>query len=223
MFGLTRAGAVPMALALLLSAVPARAGMVELSFTQEDSKEPLADVVVMVASPAPVTPVESDMSQQDRAFTPDLLVVPKGSAVNFPNNDNTQHHVYSFSSAKVFNIELYAGEPERPVVFDRAGIVELGCNIHDTMQAFILVADTPYTARSGAAGIARLDIPDELLDDSGDLTVHIWHPRLPDTSQMRTLALSGPLPIRQRLALELAPEPASGAGFGGLQERFRNL
>ncbi|MDX1634145.1 MAG: methylamine utilization protein [Marinobacter sp.] len=219
----TRPGAVLAGLALLWLAGPAGAGVLELSFNEEDSPEPVADVVVMVTSPQSVSPVQAVMGQKNRAFVPDLLVVPRGSEVNFPNNDNTQHHVYSFSAAKTFNIELYADEPPRPITFDTVGIVELGCNIHDTMQAFIVVTGTPHVARSGAAGIARLEVPDQLLDSDGKLAVRIWHPRLPDNTSAQTLSLSGPFPIRQRLALELTPEPADTDGFGGLQERFRNL
>lgn len=222
MYRFTRVVAVPIALTLLLGAARGHAGTVELSFTAAQGREPLADVVVMVESTQAPSPVEARVSQKNRAFEPHVLIVPKDSSVNFPNNDNTQHHVYSFSSAKAFDIELYAGEPESPIVFDSAGIVELGCNIHDTMQAFIVVTDTPYVTRSGAAGIARLEVPEQLLDSDG-LTVRIWHPRLPDNTRAQTLSLAGPLPIRQRLELELAPPPAAADGFGGLQERFRNL
>ncbi len=214
---------IALALPLLLSSVLARAGLVELGFTRQDGQEPLADVVVMVASPQAVQPVRAEVSQKNRSFKPHVLVIPEGTAVNFPNNDNTQHHVYSFSSAKPFNIELYAGEPEKPITFDTAGIVELGCNIHDTMQAFIVVVDTPHVARSGAAGIARLEVPDRLLGINGKLEVQIWHPRLPDNTQAKRLSLTGPFPIRQNLALELVPEQAPAGGLGGLQERFRNL
>lgn len=201
----------------------AMAGTLELSFTHRDSREPLADVVVIVASDRSAAPVQAEMSQKDRTFSPHVLLVPRGSSVNFPNYDNTQHHVYSFSSAKPFNIELYAGVPEQPIRFDKAGIVELGCNIHDTMQAYILVTDTPHVMRSGAAGIARLEVPDGLLGADGSLAVRVWHPRLVDNSQARDISLTGPFPIRQHLDLELLPESAPAGGLGDLQERFRNL
>lgn len=208
---------------LLLSGLSARAGMLELSFRHDKAAEPLADVVVMVPGSTPPDPITAEMSQKNRTFYPHVLVVPEDSAVNFPNNDNTQHHVYSFSSPKPFNIELYAGQPEQPITFGTPGIVELGCNIHDTMQAFIVVAGTPHVTRSGAAGIARLELPDGLLDSQNELEVRIWHPRLPDNTEARVLSLTGPFPIRQSLALELTPEPAPADGLGDLQERFRNL
>src|SRR5262245_20102478 len=80
--------------------------------------------------PSPPTR-EAVMDQKDRRFVPHVLVVQTGTAVSFPNSDNVRHQVYSFSAAKKFQLPLYEGTPRKPVVFDRAGVVALGCNIHD--------------------------------------------------------------------------------------------
>ena len=77
------------------------------------------------------------MDQVDRAFVPDLLVIPVGSTVEFPNSDSVSHQIYSFSPTKRFQLPLYRGKPYPPVQFDQAGIVTLGCNIHDDMLAYI--------------------------------------------------------------------------------------
>ncbi|WP_404366343.1 methylamine utilization protein [Marinobacter sp.] len=206
----------------LLICGTARAGVVELTFTEAANARPLANVIVQVGGTAGVVPDRAVMSQKNRAFDPHILTVVRGSEVSFPNNDNTQHHVYSFSSTKPFNIELYAGHPETPVVFDRTGIVELGCNIHDHMQAFILVADTPHVARSGADGRVRLDVPDRMLSGSG-LEIRLWHPRLQDNTISEVRHLPGSWPVQQSLTLELAPEQADSMGLGGLQKRFQEL
>jgi hypothetical protein len=66
-----------------------------------------------------------------------------GTSVHFPNRDSVRHHVYSFTPAKKYELKLYTGTPANPVVFDRAGVVPLGCNIHDRMSAHIVVVDTP--------------------------------------------------------------------------------
>ena len=100
------------------------------------------------------------MTQQNRQFAPRALVVQAGTSVHFPNLDTVRHHVYSFSPAKPFELKLYAGTPSAPVVFDKAGVVVLGCNIHDRMSGWIVVVDTPYFARSDASGQARIDVPD---------------------------------------------------------------
>ena len=80
------------------------------------------------------------MDQRNRAFVPHVLIVPVGSSVTFPNGDSVSHQVYSFSPARKFQLPLYRGSPNPPVVFDRAGVVTLGCNIHDPMRGYIFVS-----------------------------------------------------------------------------------
>lgn len=112
------------------------------------------------------------MDQRNRQFVPRVLAVQVGTAVWFPNSDDVQHHVYSFSPAKKFQLPLYKGTPANPEIFDRAGEVVLGCNIHDQMSAFIVVVDTPYFAKTDN-GLATLhDL------DGGRYTVKVWHPDL---------------------------------------------
>lgn len=201
----------------------ALAADVNLTFISQDTEEPLSGVVAMIESgPAPA-PHEAAMAQKNRAFVPHVLVVPVGSPVSFPNYDNTQHHVYSFSPAKPFNIELYAGKPESPIVFDKAGIVELGCNIHDQMQGFIVVTDTRHVGRSDERGEVHLTIPDALLAKGRSITLTAWHPRLTDNTTSQRFVLSGPAPIGQTIAMVVNPEPQASGELQGLQDRFRNL
>src|SRR3974390_1516478 len=83
-------------------------------------------------------PVHAVMDQVNRSFEPDLLVIPVGSTVEFPNSDSVNHQTYSFSPAKRFQPPLYRGKPYPPVHFDQPGVVTLGCNIHDQMLAYTL-------------------------------------------------------------------------------------
>lgn len=140
--------------------------------------QPQADAIVFLesrearAAVRPATGVE--ISQEAKQFNPTILVVPVGTSVAFPNRDTVRHHVYSFSPAKTFELKLYAGTPANPVVFDRAGIVVLGCNIHDQMAAWVVVVETPFYARSGASGRVQLDgVP------AGTYRLRAWHPGLP--------------------------------------------
>lgn len=113
------------------------------------------------------------VAQQNLQFHPFLTIVPVGADVSFPNLDPTKHHVYSFSPAKKFELKLFAKDQSRTVRFDKAGVVALGCNIHDQMSAFIVVTDSTWTARTSAQGMAVFaDAPNV----SGRLTV--WHPFL---------------------------------------------
>jgi plastocyanin len=145
---------------------------------QDAAGRPLAGAVVFLESSAareqskPLTGVE--ISQADRQFQPQVTVVPRGSAVNFPNRDTVRHHVYSFSSAKRFEIKLYVGTPAQPVVFDQPGIAVLGCNIHDHMAAWVVVVETPWYGRSDGEGRwANTQVP------PGTYRLRTWHPSLP--------------------------------------------
>jgi len=132
----------------------------------------LADAVAELQLPQPPTLAKSAVvAQQDLMFVPFVSAIQKGTAVDFPNQDRTRHHVYSFSPANVFELKLYAGKPESPVMFEKAGIVALGCNIHDYMQAFIYVGESPYLAVSDAGGLVTLkDVP------AGSYQLKVWHP-----------------------------------------------
>ncbi len=142
---------------------------------RDGSGRPVADAVVY-AVPAGVA-VEMRGSktvaieQLDREFVPHVSVIQTGTLVEFPNRDPIQHHVYSFSPAKTFEIKLYTGRAPGAIAFDRPGVITIGCNIHDWMIAYILVVPTPHFAKVDAAGNARLrDLR------AGSYEVRAWHP-----------------------------------------------
>lgn len=206
-------------LALVSSGLEAEPMTLSVRITDNQTGEPVADARVIVRNGPAASPKNAEMVQKNREFQPKTLIVAKGSEVNFPNLDNTQHHVYSFSPAKVFNLELFADQPEAPVVFDKTGVVEVGCNIHDQMQGFILVTKSALTTSSDTAGLATLSLPDSITDDT---ELSLWHPRLTNATQTVdfTVDLSASEPVE--LALELTPERKSGR-LDGLQKRFRDL
>ena len=152
--------------------------------------KPVADAVVFLDSAEarkqvkPLAGVE--MTQSKRQFVPGVLVVPVGTEVRFPNHDTVRHHVYLFSPAKKFELKLYSGTPSNPVLFDKSGVVTLGCNIHDQMVGWVLVVDTPYYARTPAAtGKVQLDnVP------PGAYTLRTWHARLPVGAPAQEQALT---------------------------------
>lgn len=98
-----------------------------------------------------------EIEQKNKTFIPLVTVVQTGTAILFPNHDNVRHHVYSFSPAKTFELKLYSGVPGSPVVFDKAGTVVLGCNIHDEMVAYVQVVNTPHFGVSERNGVVKLD------------------------------------------------------------------
>jgi plastocyanin len=139
----------------------------------DSSGAPLADAVVWLEPeagqnlPKPVKPAE--IEQKGLKFLPLVTVVQTGSRIEFPNNDKVRHHIYSFSPAHKFDQKLYSGTSATPQIFDKAGIVVLGCNIHDKMVAYVRVVDTPYFAKTGANGIGRAEAP------AGKYLLKVWH------------------------------------------------
>ncbi|MDB5775312.1 MAG: hypothetical protein JWP38_1445 [Herbaspirillum sp.] len=123
--------------------------------------------------PKVMTPAE--IAQKDQQFWPFVTVVQTGTSVTFQNRDKVQRQVYSFSPAKVFELTLYPGNAAAPtVVFDKAGTVLIGCNLYDQMIAYVHVVDTPYFAKTDAAGNARLEnLPD------GKYALKTWHYAMP--------------------------------------------
>ncbi|MEP7298902.1 MAG: methylamine utilization protein [Burkholderiales bacterium] len=146
-------------------------------------------------------PVE--IQQIDQEFTPFVTVVATGTRVLFPNRDKVKHHVYSFSPAKSFEIQLYSGTPTEPVVFDKAGVVAMGCNIHDWMLAYVVVVDSPWFAKSAGDGRAQLTgLP------PGHYTLHIWHPFQKSDRTIEAIDLASTRALREtQVTLDLAPSP----------------
>ena len=164
--------------ALSLIASPAMAGDIDLRIVDVAGR-PVSDAVVTVrpAGGIPSGPIRfpwgTTMVQQNIAFSPHVLIVPVGATVKFPNKDKVRHHVYSFSKAAKFEIKLFGQDESRSYTFTSPGAVALGCNIHDAMSGFIKVVDTPFAAKSNAAGQARINGL-----ATGTARVTVWHPLL---------------------------------------------
>lgn len=179
--------------------------------------KPLADAVVVAvpedgAMPKLAKPF--DIEQRGLKFLPLVSVIQTGSRVSFPNNDKVKHHIYSFSPAKKFDQKLYSGVAASPQVFDKAGTVVLGCNIHDRMVAYIKVVDSPYFAKTDADGVARIELPGAA---AAKYTVSAWHYHMSGAALEQAVVLDGdaPQPLHFKLALKppVVGEPGAGGAF----------
>lgn len=135
--------------------------------------QPLEGVVIENGEPSPAETAETALAivdQIDKAFVPEMIVIQQGQLVDFPNSDNIRHHVYSFSTPKIFELKLYADRPENPVRFDQPGVVVLGCNIHDAMVGYIYIASDDHVNQTDKEGFATLSLNNE----SDAIT--LWHP-----------------------------------------------
>ncbi len=149
------------------------------------NKQPLANIVVYVEPENKSTMIQhvlsdrpiATMDQVNRQFLPHILVVNKDTKIDFPNSDKIKHHVYSFSSAKTFEIKLYSDKSSEPRLFDQVGEVTLGCNIHDWMLGYVYVVDTPWFGTTDVQGNINFEVPE------GKYTLKTWHPLFQEVDQ----------------------------------------
>ena len=194
-------------LTLMGAAVPGLGAELRVLVKDHHGK-PVADAVVL-ATPSDSkiaqrakTPADA-IDQVDKQFVPYVKPVFLGSKVRFPNSDHIRHQVYSFSQAKVFELPLYAGTDAPPVVFDKPGVVVLGCNIHDWMVGYIYVSETPFFAKTESAGTAAIaDLP------PGEYAVRVWHPSMEQSEETtaRRVTLNTDAPSSVEWDLNLKPQ-----------------
>ena len=163
----------------MLAGAAAPAATLSVQARLADHK-PFAGAVITLQAPgahATVPPVRAIVDQINLAFVPEIIAIPVGSTVEFPNSDSVSHQIYSFSMAKRFQLPLYHGKPYPPVQFDQAGVVTLGCNIHDKMVGYIYVTDAAYFGRTDASGAwTAANVP------GGSYHLSLWHPLLRDSA-----------------------------------------
>lgn len=170
----------------------------------DQSAAPVVDAVVYATATSPAAsakaPAAGEIGQENLTFIPRVTVLQTGASVTFPNRDTVRHHVYSFSLAKIFELRLYAGRPATPIVFDKPGLVVLGCNIHDRMVAYVMVVDTPWFGKTGADGQVRIDgLP------AGEYHVSIWASRMTAQGAPRTVVVGADTGIDATVDLRAAP------------------
>lgn len=134
--------------------------------------------------PDGTAPARAAMAQRDEQFVPHILPVYRGATVDFPNNDDVFHNVFSLSSAKTFDLGRFPKGSSKSDVFDKSGTVQVFCHIHSDMSAIVLVLENPYFAVPNDAGRYVIDgVP------PGDYTVVGWHERIkPVTRTVRVTA-----------------------------------
>jgi plastocyanin len=142
------------------------------------------------------------VNQEKASFTPAVLPIVVGTTVEWPNNDDIYHNVFSMSDAKQFDLELYKGNPpEKRVTFDKVGRVEVFCSIHANMHCVVLVLENPFYAVADEAGryVIR-NVP------PGTYKLKAWHERLPSQTQEITVPADGEAKANFTLGIKNLPK-----------------
>jgi plastocyanin len=225
---------------LLLCANNARpatvSGLVELAFSQDPNVRKHLDysgVVIWlepvsgtVTTPAAVR--HAEMLQKNKTFTPHVLAVTVGTTVDFPNRDFIFHNAFSNYNGETFDIGLYPPHTTKSILFNRAGVVRVFCNIHPTMSAVIAVLKSPYFAVSDRKGVLQIvGVP------PGSYRLHVFHERATEETldalsrvievpqeglQLPGIAVSESgylqLPHKNKFGKDYPPTPESGGYVG---------
>ncbi len=178
---------------IVLAAEPAGVGIVKGMITFDG--KPTADAVVSVeglssaqikAQVATMKPQKKAMDQKDLKFHPTVVAIMVGDTVDFPNYDKTWHNVYSKDGANDFDLGLYPPGKTRSKKFDKAGVSRILCNVHPSMEAFVVVKAHPFFSSTDSRGLYEIkNVP------LGRLRVQIWHPNLEVRSETVELVRDG--------------------------------
>ncbi|MCX6955214.1 MAG: hypothetical protein NTV51_23925 [Verrucomicrobia bacterium] len=195
------------------------AGSVQVN-VKDNKGASVADAVVSLVpldtKPALTVPAEPlVIAQIGQEFEPRVTPLLVGTRVSFPNRDAIRHQVFSVSKTKRFEIPLYGPGAGETLSFDKAGIVALGCNIHDWMAAYVVVLETPFFVKTPADGVATLpSLP------PGRYRLDVWHPRLIN-DVAREITVAGAEAALQTIAITLKPDSRRRRAPDGLGAGYK--
>jgi plastocyanin len=189
----------------------AGAGSINGKVTVKGLRSPANILVYLTKAPAAeidVSGVQFEMDQRDLTFSPHVLPIPVGATVQFPNHDKVDHNVFSLSRTQEFNLGSYKPGEVKTVRFDKPGIVEVRCDVHAEMLAYIMVMKNPYFAVTDAKG--RFEIPSSRLFGKtggskitdlppGKYFIKTWHEKLKTQRQKVAVSDEGPVTVQINL------------------------
>ena len=135
---------------------------------------PVGDKPVVLPSKPLTVETRRSVSQKGAVFEPHVLPVVVGTTVEWPNNDEIYHNVFSMSETKPFDLDLYKAPTVKSVTFDKPGRVDVFCSIHSRMSCIVLVLENPFYATADLSGhYAITNVP------PGIYKLKAWHERVP--------------------------------------------
>ena len=183
----------------------------QFKFVERINYAELRDFVIYIDGPLSSKPVPPDkplqvvttkkVAQKGAMFSPHVLPVVVGTTVEWPNDDDIYHNVFSISDAKQFDLGLYKHPEIKRVTFDKPGRVEVFCSIHTAMSCIILVLENPYFTVADDKGRYTIsDVP------PGSYKLKAWHKRLPSQVQEITVPAEGEVKADFTLGIKNLPQ-----------------
>jgi plastocyanin len=176
----------------------------KFKFAERINYAELRDFVVYIEHPAPVKPSQpiiKTISQKGATFMPRVMPIVAGTTIEWPNQDDIYHNVFSISEAKPFDLDLYKSPEVKRVPFDKPGRVDVFCSIHTTMSCVILVLENPWFAVSDSkGGYTITNVP------PGNYTLKAWHERLPTATKQIVVPEHGDLKVDFTLGINNLPK-----------------
>lgn len=161
----------------------------------------LDDRKILASGPAR-RPERPAITQKDERFIPHVLPIVQGTTVEFPNEDEFFHNVFSLSGPRRFDLPKYPAGSSRTVTFPKTGVVNVFCHIHADMSAVILVLDNPYyTAPAENGRFALTDVP------PGDYVLVAWHERIKPIRQKVRITAGGTVTVNFNIPVPPPAEP----------------
>lgn len=186
----------------------------QFKFVERVNYEEMRDFVIYIEGAVGAKPVAPEkhaevvtvrnpsISQKGAMFIPHVLPVVVGTTVDWPNNDEILHNVFSFSDAKPFDLGLYKNPTIESVKFDKPGKVDVFCSIHSRMNCIVLVLENPYFATANEKGRYTItNVP------AGTYTLKAWHERLPSQLKEITVPEIGEVKVDFTLGILNLPKP----------------
>jgi len=184
----------------------------QFKFVERVDYESMHDFVVYIDGPVGTNPppvpakpaqvVTQRIKQKGALFSPHVLPVLAGTTVEWPNNDDILHNVFSFSETKPFDLGLYKSPEVKQVIFDRPGRVDVFCSIHTRMNCIVLVLENPFFAATNEKGSYKIaNVP------AGTYKLKAWHERLPSQTREITVPDEGEVKADFTLGITNLPKP----------------
>jgi plastocyanin len=180
----------------------------KFKFAPKVNYDEMTDFVVYIEGKfpdaKPPAEIKRVVTQKDATFRPHVLPVMAGTKVEWPNEDEIYHNVFSISDAKQFDLGLYkkgSQQEQEPIVFEKPGKVDVFCSIHAKMYCIVLVLDNPYFASTDSSGHYKIsNVP------AGTYKITSWHERMPRTTQEITVPETGKVQKDFLMEIKLPPK-----------------